>query len=274
MPRIHTGELTMYYELQGRAGGQPLVFIGGLGNTHQIWANQVQEFSRYNLTLAFDNRDAGLTDQSPRPHYTIEDMARDTVDLMSAVGIDKAHIVGYSMGGAIAQEIALGWHDKVATLTLIATFSKIENWGIQIFQKLGPLDQTGVEQELFRLISPFAFNWRTFQKTGFVDGLRNVLAGRPDYQPSPGFARQLNAVVDHDTLNRLPQIKVPTLVVAGEKDITAPASSLLRISELIPGAKFHLVKGGTHQIPRESGDELNQALSFFLLDYPIEKSDS
>jgi 3-oxoadipate enol-lactonase len=272
MPKIRAGELTMYFELEGPVGGPPLVFIGGLGNTHTIWANQTPEFSQHYLTLTFDNRDCGLTDESPSSHYYISDMARDTVDLMTAVGIEKAHIVGYSMGGAIAQEIALGWQDKVATLTLIATFAKVDTWGAQLFQKFGPLDQSGIEQEIFKFISPFAFNWRNFQQTSFVSGMRNILSGRPDYQPTPGFTRQLSAVIDHDTFLRLPNIKVPTLVIAGERDLAAPANHLLKISEAIPGAKFHLIKSATHQIPQNFSAELNQTLAFFLLDHPVTES--
>jgi pimeloyl-ACP methyl ester carboxylesterase len=271
MPRIRAGELTSYFDLQGVAAGEPLVFIGGLGNKLQIWANQVSQFSRHYLVLTFDNRDAGLTEDSPRPNYHIVDMAKDTVDLLDALGIEKAHIVGYSMGGAIAQEIVLNWQERVATLTLVATFAKIDAWGIQLFQKFGPLDQSGVETELFRLISPLAFNWRNFQQTNFFDTLSKIISGKTPYQPTPGFARQLSAIVDHDTVSRLSQIKVPTLVVAGERDVAAPANNLLRISQLIPNAKFHLIQGATHQIPQNYAEDFNQILSFFLLDYPLVK---
>jgi len=118
MPRARTGEIEIYYEVHGQ--GLPLIMILGLGQDIATWDFQVSEFSKYFRLIVFDNRDSGRSSQCLAP-YTTEDMARDTLGLMDYLHIERAHILGTSMGGMIAQQVALLVPERVMSLVLAST---------------------------------------------------------------------------------------------------------------------------------------------------------
>src|ERR1044071_6561394 len=121
MPSVRVGEISMYYIEAGR--GEPLVLVMGLGAGHLAWGFQVPAFAERYRVIAFDNRGAGQTDAPDHP-YTTRMMADDTVGLMDALGVERAHVLGVSMGGMIAQEIALDHPDRVRSLQLHATLGR------------------------------------------------------------------------------------------------------------------------------------------------------
>ncbi len=122
MPRARIGEIHLNYEEYGQ--GTPLVMILGLGQDLATWGFQIPEFSKHFRVIAFDNRDAGASSQCTGP-YDTEMMAKDTMDLMDHLGIKRAHVLGTSMGGMIAQHVALTFPERVISLILASTTS----WG-------------------------------------------------------------------------------------------------------------------------------------------------
>ncbi|MFH1349604.1 MAG: alpha/beta hydrolase [Pseudomonadota bacterium] len=122
MPEVKLGDVPIYYEEHGQ--GAPLIMILGLGQDIATWGFQVSEFSKYFRVIVFDNRDSGKSSHCAEI-YTTETMARDTLGLMDSLGISQAHLLGTSMGGMIAQQIALAAPERVTSLILAATTS----WG-------------------------------------------------------------------------------------------------------------------------------------------------
>jgi pimeloyl-ACP methyl ester carboxylesterase len=126
MPTIEANGQTLYYEVHGE--GEPLVCVMGLAANSLAWALQVQAFAERHRTVIFDNRDVGQSSMA-QEQYEIHDMARDTLALADGLGLDSFHLLGYSMGGAISQEVALTAPERVRTLTLAVTYAGTGNWG-------------------------------------------------------------------------------------------------------------------------------------------------
>lgn len=120
MPEAKIGKIQLHYEEYGK--GPPLVMILGLGQDVATWGLQVSELSNHLRLIVFDNRDSGRSSRC-QEIYTTETMARDTIGLMDHLGIDRSHILGTSMGGMIAQQIALMAHERVSSLILASTTS-------------------------------------------------------------------------------------------------------------------------------------------------------
>ncbi|HXZ82472.1 MAG TPA: alpha/beta fold hydrolase [Acidimicrobiales bacterium] len=212
MPYADTGGLAMYYELHG--DGKPLVLILGLAADISEYPFLVEALSTGFRVLSFDNRGAGRTDKPDSP-YSIEMMADDTVRLMDIVGIGRAHLVGVSMGGKIALDIALRHRDRVSQLSLVSTQASSRG---RVHLSL-PM----------RLAYPLRWLPR--------------MRGRYP-QPRQAFRRQRAASLRYDCTARLPEISVPTLILHGKKDRTAPFSQAELLQRLIPGARLVPFSGG------------------------------
>lgn len=208
MPSVRVNDIDIYYELRG--DGPPLVVILGLGGDISEVDGVVRGLAEHCSVLAFDNRGAGRTDK-PREPYSVSMMADDTVGLMRAVGWDKAHVLGISLGGRIAMDIALRYPGVVDRLVLVAT---------------GPR----VVPSLRRRV---------------IMGVLSRSGPRGAYpQPRYAFANQLDASGAYDCTDRLSQITAPTLVMHGRKDKTAPYALAQDMAERIPGARMTTFDGG------------------------------
>jgi pimeloyl-ACP methyl ester carboxylesterase len=133
MPFASVGKYKIFYVDEGE--GFPIVLIHGLAGDHQAWAPQIAALRGRHRVIAFDNRGAGKSTQVDEP-VTTEDLARDTLGLMDALGVSRAHIVGRSMGGSIAQHIALRAPDRVQSLVLCASFAKLDPLGMRVLTNM------------------------------------------------------------------------------------------------------------------------------------------
>src|SRR5919206_2314002 len=131
MPTLEANGQTLYYEVHGE--GEPLLCVMGLAANTLAWAFQVRPFAERHKTVIFDNRDVGQSSMASE-QYEIGDMAQDTLALADALGLDSFHLLGYSMGGAISQQLALTAPERVRTLTLAVTFAGTGNWGKTLSQ--------------------------------------------------------------------------------------------------------------------------------------------
>ncbi|MCK4963645.1 MAG: alpha/beta fold hydrolase, partial [Dehalococcoidia bacterium] len=144
MPTTKVGDINMYYEVHGE--GEPLLLIMGLGSDLTSWIFQIPEFSKKYQVIAFDNRGVGRTD-APDVPYSTAMMADDTTGLLDALGIEKAHVLGLSMGGFIAQELAVKYPQRVKSLVLAATAAGPYSWATHVLGIRIRLAQEGVKQE-------------------------------------------------------------------------------------------------------------------------------
>lgn len=251
----------LYYEMQG--DGEPLLCVHGLACDTLAWIPQLQAFSSEYRTVIFDNRDVGQSSLS-EGDYEIADMARDALALADELEIDTFHLVGISMGGAIAQEIALQAPDRVRTLTLAVTFPAGSTYARRLGEVWGRrVSQISHEQhvdELMLLNHSEAF----FEHPDMVEFIRTAMVNNPHCQPPEAFARQIAACGRHDTRDRLGSLTMPTHVIGGEHDILVPVWKSREIAELIPGAKLTVLPNAPHGLSLERADEFNAAVLGFI----------
>lgn len=251
----------MYYEVHGQ--GQPLLLICGLGNDLSSWALQVPEFAKRYRVICFDNRGSGRTDAPDMP-YSIRMMAGDTAGLMDALGIAKARVVGVSMGGYIAEELAMTYPGRVSALVLATTsvgpymlkISILQEWARHALAGMSPMT-------FFQITLPFMFNDRCFEDPGVVEMAVATIAA---HSPTPPhiLARQMTACAEHDARDRISRITAPTLVLAGKEDTFVPFSLSQELAASIPGARLRVLEGGGHGFGASLATRFNQAVLEFL----------
>jgi pimeloyl-ACP methyl ester carboxylesterase len=243
----------------------------GLGADHTAWSFQVPDLVAAGYQcIAFDNRDVGQTADSPVPAYTIRDMAEDTVGLMDALGLDSAHVVGDSMGGMIAQELAIAHPDRLRTLTLVCTEPHVDPYLGLICESWRSMRSRLEKKDFARAASVWVMSHRYLAEEKNVREFVDLMFDNPHPQSDAGFFRQLDACLGHDTLGRLERIQAPTLVLVGEEDILTPPRLSRLMVERIPGAKLVVIPEGPHGFIWEQAPEVNRVILDFLGEHRLE----
>jgi aminoacrylate hydrolase len=263
MPRISIGDCSLYYERQGM--DFPVLFISGLGGFASFWHDQVAAFAKRFEVVTFDHRGIGQSDES-RIGYTVERMAADVARLMDALAIKRAHIVGHSTGGAIAQVLAIEYPKRIASVVLAATWTKADAYfrrlyGLrkEILQRLGPSTYL---QSATLLWYPSWWVARNNEK------LRQLEAqGLAGFAPVEIVASRIDAMLAFDRTADLGRIKAPTLVVGAEDDIVTPAYFSEELARLIPAAEVKIFPRGGHLLNQVRVREFNNAVLPFLVSH-------
>lgn len=267
MPKVQVGDISMYYEVVGE--GEPLVLIHGLTLDHLSWSFQTQAFSENYQVLLFDNRGVGRTD-SPEMEYTTEMMADDLAGLLDVLEINKAHVLGLSLGGMIAQEFALKYPDRVERLILAVTAARPAKTAMRtnhIIETLYKMAQNEVGlEERTRMFMVWSFSPRFFEDPKQAQIMVNLVANAPHPQPLQGLAGQLAAASRHDTYDRLEQIQAPTLVLGAREDLLLPARHSEELAEGIKNSRLHMIDDAAHLFCIEQPGVFNQAVLDFLAD--------
>jgi 3-oxoadipate enol-lactonase len=211
VPVTHVGDIDMYYEVHG--SGDPIVLIGGLANDLSEWEWLVNWCAQANRVLAFDNRGAGRTDK-PDTRYTIPMMANDTAGLMEAAGMPRATVLGVSMGGRIALDLALEHPERVAGLILVSTRASAR-----------PPDSPVSRMEMLSILSKL------------------VLRGKYP-QPRHAFDLQREASRTYDCTDRLGEVAVPTTILHGRRDRIAPLREAENMRRCITRSQLVTFGGG------------------------------
>ena len=256
MPIAKIGDININYSIQGT--GEPIVMIMGFGSAMEGWHFQIPFFSKYYRVVTLDNRGVGGSDKPMGP-FTTRMMADDVIRLMDYLEIGKAHIVGASMGGMIAQEISINYPERVNKLVLACTYAKRG----ETFRNISDGGKlSGSPAERMTSIIDLAFNKPLYRFVfGFLARLTSIFQRSPD---SAGIEGQSVAVMSHDALERLSSIITETLVIVGTRDrLIDPAASEV-IAGIIPNAKLVKIEGGSHTIMVENKDEFNDEVLKFL----------
>jgi len=261
VPKAPIRDIVTYYEEAG--SGDPLVLIMGLGGDMQVWAFQIPELSKHFRVIAFDNRGAGRTSAPDKP-YSIAGMAEDVAGLMDYLSIPKAHILGFSMGGYIAQEFALKHPDRVNRLILLATAPGIDGYGRNVVRSWIDVRRSNLSREqIVRLTACWLYSPELMDDhERFERAIQNSVSN-PWAQQDHAFIRQANAVLGFDATGRLANLKPETLVVYGVDDILVPPRNSKRLAELIPNVKLLELPGG-HVGVIEYAPQYNAAFLEFL----------
>ena len=257
MPLAKLSGIKISYKVEGQ--GDPIVMIMGFTARRSGWISQVPDFRKHYRVITFDNRGVGKSDKPPGP-YSTKMMADDTVKLMDYLGIEKAHIMGASMGGMIAQELAINYPERVMKLVLACTYAYQDRTSGNSPEqaKLAQVPPDKMANAMIHL----AFNNPLYRITfGIFAGIQSKFIGASAKQ---GISGQAEACVTHNTLERLPLITAPTLVIVGTEDkIINPVSSDILASK-IPNAKLVKLEGGSHSFTLEMSNIFNHEVINFL----------
>jgi pimeloyl-ACP methyl ester carboxylesterase len=269
MPICHLADVDLFYAERGQ--GEPLVFLPGLAGDHLYWLGQLRAFSKDYHCLALDCRDVGQSSAAAGP-YTIPSLAADVAAFLRHLQLAPAHVIGLSMGGMIAQELALSNPELVKSLALVSTLGRSDDWfgaTLRAFELIRhQVPDTGA---FFEAVLPWWVSHQFFADSGRTTWLRWFLRQNPNAQPQENFLRQLDAVRRHDALARLPGIKCPVLILVGEDDAIAPKRYSAELRERIPHAQFQTVAGVGHALPIENPGLFNSELGRFLADQKTPK---
>ena len=266
MPTLRSNDIDLYYEEHG--SGEPLLLIMGWGCNAATWKPQVPGLAERFRVITFDNRGVGRSD-SPTKAYTVREMAADTIGLLDALDIDRAHVFGISMGGMIAQELVLAHPERVDTLMLGCTSP-------------GSKRSAG-HRELLKNISEFndtvgkdgpSLEWfQGFLKRLWTDGaiqrsethLQDFVLSMIRFPPTQhGLHNQSYAVAMHDCYDRLKAITHPTLVMTGDKDGLIDCENSLILAGKIPNADLMIFPGLKHAFHLEAAAKVNTVMIDFV----------
>jgi 3-oxoadipate enol-lactonase len=266
MPKAKVNGININYKVQGH--GEPLVLISGYAADQTAWMFQTRAFKKYYLVITFDNRGVGKTDK-PGGAYSIKMMADDTVGLMDYLGIKKAHILGTSMGGEIAQVIAINYPERINKLILASCIA-------------GRNESSGPSPEWLKALG-YGEDYtdddaRSIPIRKTLDTVFSLAINKPLFRifflplmkitnrfiSDTGLLGQWEAQLGHNTFDKLSTIKVPTLVLTGTKDRVIKTSSSEVIAKLIPNAKLVKVEDGSHLFSMEMSGRFNKEVLDFL----------
>ncbi|MEM0232915.1 MAG: alpha/beta hydrolase [Candidatus Nezhaarchaeales archaeon] len=259
MPKVRVGDVNIYYEIKGE--GNPLVMIMGLAGNLDWWdPKMISEFSKHFKLILFDNRGAGRSDMGQKP-FSIKLFANDTVGLMDALGISKANVLGFSMGGMIAQELVLNYPERVEKLVLCSTFCGARRGVLPPPQPV-PLDDLAENPRKvmeFMAKTIFTEEFINNNPQAFEDMIQRMLKAPITKE---AFIQQFYAIMQFDTYDRLPQIKVPTLIVHGKKDILLPVENATILASTIPNAKLLILEKSGHGLAEEIDEAIAAIIDF------------
>jgi pimeloyl-ACP methyl ester carboxylesterase len=266
MPKAPVNGISLYYEVHGQ--GEPLILIQGLAGPCRAWYFQTRAFKKHYQVIVFDNRGIGKTDKSPEP-YSAKTMADDTLGLMDHLGIDRAHVLGMSLGSLVAQELAIHYPQRVNKLILaMATTGRQDRSDVHLdlLRALGAEDgATDVDirsvdfSKVMREVVSLAFNKRLYRMVQVP--LAKFLMKRTNVD---GYLAQMEAITADSPLDRVHLVQAPTLVLTGAGDrLVSPSQSELLASR-IPNAKLVKVEGASHAFFLEMRSRFNEEVLGFL----------
>ncbi len=268
MPKVVANNITMNYDQQGK--GDPLILIPYLAADYACYAFQVAEYAKHFTCISVDLRGTGESDK-PAGVYSTELFADDIAAFMQALGIQKAHISGLSLGAATGMWLAAKYPEQVKSLSLHSAWPKtdpflktvVEGWQVAA-KALG-----SVPEMVILGIFPWCFTPELYAaKPEYIQALSDFVRGRPA-QPLDAFMQASNAVIAHDVEAQLGKIKAPTQITFGRHDMVTSTRFAMRISSSLKEPEVVIFEGCAHAPIYEKVDEFNQKTLAFLQRHTI-----
>ncbi|MFX1298240.1 MAG: alpha/beta fold hydrolase [Promethearchaeota archaeon] len=264
MPKVKVNDINIYYEIHGE--GFPLVMIMGLSGNIYWWEDTlIEELSKNFKVVIFDNRGVGQTDK-PAMNYSIKMFCDDTAGLMNELKIERAHVLGISMGGMIAQELVINYPEKVENLVLCSTHSGMFFWPRLKLKLLKFLMRFKIktEEDLVDLsISTIYTKEFIEENPDYIEEVTKRFFKTPT--SIKNFNRQLKAILKHNTRKRLKTIDKNTLIMHGKKDALISYRHGLLLADIIPYAKLALFENTAHALFSQEPERVRNTLLKFLI---------
>ncbi len=259
MPTVHVNGIRLYYETYGQ--GEALLLIAGIGYGTWLWAKQIPELSKDFYLIAFDNRGAGRSDK-PDSEYTVSLLASDAYELLRALKVERAHVLGISLGGFIAQQLALDHPEIIHKLILCST----SHGGPTMILPEGEVLQFmafGAGKETFQRGLELAFSPEYLAKhSEEIAQLTERMRRHP--QPRYAYLRQFMAPLNFNSEPHLHKLTMPVLIMAGEADRVVPAENSRLLAAKLPNALLVTFPGAGHLFVVERAHEVNNIIKDFL----------
>jgi pimeloyl-ACP methyl ester carboxylesterase len=263
MPNMQINDVNVYYEVHGE--GEPLLLIGGFNQDVLGWFFQTTAYSQLYKVIVYDHRGVGRT-EAPDVPWSFQMMADDAAGLMTGLGIEKAHVLGWSMGGMIAQELALKYPARISSLVLVSTYASPYYPGIYIMEAGAKMLKEGVSQKTYsQCLLPWINSEKFFEKPERVQKTLDIMMAHPYPQSARALFQLFDAYREQPfTRDRLGQITAPTLVIVGKQDILMPVKMSEEIAAGITNAELVVIDGAAHGVVMENWREFNQVVLDFL----------
>jgi len=260
VPFARNGAVEIAYRAVGPSGGEPVLLIMGLGGSGRMWWRLEPHVAHEHRALLIDNRGTGDSDRIRGP-ISMADLAADAVAVLDAAGVERAHVVGVSMGGMVAQHIGLDHRQRVRSLVLACTTAGGRSgpppWRLLLSTALRPVVGPG---RTWGLVAPILYAPATLrdQRARLREDLDRRIA---DATPSATLYAQMGAIRGHDVRARLSELEgIPTLVLHGAADALVPPAAGRYLAERIPGARLRPIPGAGHVMTTDAEEEVAGAI--------------
>jgi pimeloyl-ACP methyl ester carboxylesterase len=261
--------VTLNYEISGE--GDPLLLVMGTSGSIPLWGEIIPRLAEQYQVIAFDNRGLGASERGDGP-ISVATMAEDASALLHALDIPRAHAMGWSLGSAVVQELALAHPDQVASAIMYATWGRCDGFQRSVLAALR-LPYAVRDMDAALTTAGIAFSPQLLDHPDFAKMLEPMLPAFPQNEEQMQVTtEQWDADLAHDTLDRLGDITAPTLVVVGEQDLLTPHWQAKAVADAIPGARFELVTGpgSSHGLHIERPDDLLRLVTDFLSEHKMQ----
>jgi pimeloyl-ACP methyl ester carboxylesterase len=271
MPQTATRTgVTLNYEISGE--GDPLLLIMGTSGSILLWGELIPRLAQQYRVIAFDNRGLGGSGRG-EGQISVASLAEDASALLAALDIPRAHVMGWSLGSAVLQELALAHPEQVATAIMYATWARCDGFQRSVLAALRhPYVTRDMETAL--AAAGLAFSPQLLDHPDFEKMLEPMLPAFPQTEDQMQVTvEQWDADLAHDSLDRLGDITAPTLVIVGEQDLLTPPWQSKAVADAIPEARFELVTGpgSSHGLHIERPDDLERIVTGFLNDNKLQR---
>ena len=262
MPKATIDDIEIYYEIHG--SGPPVLLVAGLGGEGAYWRPQIEPLSRHFKVIVHDHRGTGQSTHQ-KIEYSVDQMASDVIKLMDALGVEDAHLVGHSTGGAIGQILGIEQPQRLRSILMYATWIKSDPFMRRSMEIRKALIRNVGALAYVRATPIFLYpnwwinaNWRDLE-----DAENTNLAKFPDPDIA---ASRIDAILAFDRSNELSKIRTPTLVFCAEDDFLTPPYASRALAAAIPGARLAVAKKGGHAHSQTMAEEFNQIAISYLLE--------
>lgn len=252
----------LHYEAIGRRSSAPVLMIQGLGADKHLWDLQRYVFATRYRVIAHDNRGAGRSDK-PFGSYSLEQMADDAIAVLDHAGVETAHVIGASMGGAISQVLAIMHPQRIRSLSLVCTSCSNHQWRRDLLSSWADVARDQGMGAMTAQAARWVIGPRSLRRMWPAFGWLGPIATS---RPSHGFTAQVQAILAaDDTLrDQLGAIDVPTAVIVGNQDVLTPRGDSEELADLIPTAELSVLSGAAHGLMIEHATTFNRVLGDFL----------